>query len=80
MEAPPISLPDMARDVIGIYNYARCVRGGSSTSSPPQEAIDACNGLSEGTACHVMTPQGPIQGTCLTVPTGQFACVPDQTP
>jgi hypothetical protein len=77
-------------DVIGIYNYARCVRGGSSTSSPanqpasqgdhqpPQEAIDACNGLSEGTTCHVVTPQGPIQGTCLTVPTGEFACVPDQ--
>lgn len=59
MEAPPISLPDMARDVIGIYNYARCVRGGSSTSSPPQEAIDACNGLSELTGAGGSRPARP---------------------
>jgi hypothetical protein len=43
--------------------------------SPPQEAINACSGLSENAACQFTTPHGEISGTCLAV-TDQLACVP----
>lgn len=107
-------------DVIRIYNYARCVRGGlanlntqgdtlnSSSSStttdpinpssnngtttsgtttnttggtqPPQEAIDACVGLSQGTSCTVSTPQGGVTGTCSMMPGNNIACKPQEGP
>lgn len=40
---------------------------------PPQEALDACVGLSQGASCSV----GNMTGTCMTPPnTSQLACVP----
>ncbi len=43
---------------------------------PPQEAIDACSGASEGDACEFTAPIGTITGTCMQVE-GQLACVPE---
>ena len=46
---------------------------GGGQGGPPQEAINACAGLSQGAACSV----GPTNGTCQTPPnTNQLACVP----
>ncbi len=46
---------------------------GGGQGGPPQEAINACVGLSQGAACTV----GPNTGTCQTPPnTTQLACVP----
>ncbi len=46
---------------------------GGGQGGPPQEAINACTGLSQGAACSV----GPTNGTCQTPPnTNQLACVP----
>lgn len=43
---------------------------------PPQEAIDACKGHKEGSACSVVAPNGTLPGKCLT--TGQYlSCVPN---
>ena len=98
-------------DVIGIYNYARCVTGGNISKNentdpqeenqddnilndgeqpnendsntqggaPPQEAIDACNGLSGGDSCSIETPQGTILGTCMNIE-NELACVPENGP
>lgn len=50
---------------------------GSGQGNPPQEAINACAGLSQGAACSV----GPTSGTCQTPPnTNQLACVPAGAP
>jgi hypothetical protein len=81
-------------DAVRIYNYARCVTGGTeggvrsggavddapaNEGQPPQEAVDACLGLSQGAACTVNTPQGTITGTCRIPPQSestQLVCVP----
>jgi hypothetical protein len=73
-------------DVQTIYNYARCVRGGDyeiftggeqqRPDQPPQEAVNACTGLSQGAACSITTPQGAtLSGTCAAVQ-NVVACVP----
>ena len=109
-------------DAVRIYNYARCVTGGTSDevltggdtdpnagsgsefagipsggptggqttgnglseaannnqfnqAGPPQEAIDACVGLSAGETCSV----GPGSGTC-TYLQSQLICVPEGGP
>jgi hypothetical protein len=103
-------------DAVHIYNYARCVTGGTSgeivtggetdpnagsgnqftggqsqgeqlsgnglagaaggnqfnQAGPPQEAIDACSGLSDGATCSV----GPGSGTCTNLQS-QLVCVPE---
>ena len=47
---------------------------------PPQEAIDACNGKSDGTTCEFTSPHGnAITGTCQTIQS-QSACVPSNRP
>ena len=43
--------------------------------SPPQEAINACVGLSQGASCQVSTPNGTLDGTCQAIQ-NQVACVP----
>jgi hypothetical protein len=98
-------------DAVRIYNYVRCVTGGTDGDvqvggavdntplvqdqppsgqapqgqggqgpqdggQPPQEAIDACSGLSQGAACTMDTLNGTLTGSCMTVQTGQLACVP----
>jgi hypothetical protein len=50
--------------------------GLSGQNQPPQEALDACLGLSQGAACTVNTPKGALPGSCLIVQSGQQACVP----
>lgn len=48
-------------------------QGGQTGQQPPQEAIDACVGLSQGASCSV----GNMTGTCTTPPnSSQLACVP----
>lgn len=48
-------------------------QGGQTVGQPPQEAIDACVGLSQGASCSV----GSMMGSCMTPPnTSQLACVP----
>ncbi len=54
-------------------------QGGQPTQGgqPPQEAIDACIGLTQGAACSINTPNGTLSGTCGTPPNAsQLACVP----
>jgi hypothetical protein len=100
-------------DAVRIYNYVRCVSGGTEGEvrvggavedtpitqeqspvgpapqgqgqglgsqqgggQPPQAAIDACTGLSQGAACTINNPNGTITGFCLVVQSGQQACVP----
>lgn len=48
--------------------------GQGNGGQPPQEAIDACVGLSINTGCSV----GPMTGTCMMMPPNstQLACVP----
>lgn len=51
--------------------------GGVGQGQPPQEAIDACNGLSAGSSCSINTPNGTVTGTCNTPPnSSQLACMP----
>jgi hypothetical protein len=47
--------------------------------TPPQEAIDACQNLTEGAACTVNTPNGTIKGACENLQT-QLVCVPEGGP
>ncbi len=42
---------------------------------PPAEAIAACDGLADGTACDIETPRGQLAGNCRTID-DQLACVP----
>jgi len=44
---------------------------------PPQEAIEACSGLTESEACTVNLPNRDIAGTCLTFSQGELVCVPE---
>jgi hypothetical protein len=54
---------------------------GGQAGQPPQEAIDACAGRSQNTACSFAGGNGgTISGTCQTLQTGQLACVPQGGP
>jgi len=45
-------------------------------AAPPLEAINACNSLSEGVSCSILTPNGnTVNGMCQTLE-GQLACAP----
>ncbi len=44
---------------------------------PPQEAIDACEGLAENDACTVTLPNRDIEGVCFDAPIGELVCVPE---
>lgn len=46
-----------------------------AAGSPPQEAINACAGLSENAACQFTTPHGEVSGTCMAI-TQELTCVP----
>lgn len=52
--------------------------GGSAPQggTPPQEAINACSGKTDGSVCSFSTPQGIINGVCHTPPNSSLACVP----
>ena len=45
---------------------------------PPDSAISACSGKSEGTACEVAGPNGTKQGVCVYTPDKKYyACKPN---
>lgn len=49
----------------------------AGSGTPPQEAIDACIGLTQAAACTINTPNGILNGTCGTPPnSSQMACMP----
>lgn len=51
------------------YSFAR--------PAPPQEAFDACQSKSKGTACIINAPRGQISGICRKPPReAQLLCIP----
>ncbi|WP_420266589.1 hypothetical protein [Candidatus Magnetominusculus dajiuhuensis] len=49
----------------------------SESRIPPQPAIDACTGKSDGTTCNMNTPGGAVTGICVYTPDRKyFACHP----
>jgi hypothetical protein len=52
-------------------------RRGPPHGGPPQEALAACQGLSEGASCSFTHNERALTGTCHNGPRGeQVACVP----
>ncbi|MCP4699663.1 MAG: hypothetical protein GY862_22860 [Gammaproteobacteria bacterium] len=51
------------------------IHGSAFAQSPPQPAIDACSGSSEGSSCSFQTPDGTINGSC-GIAENQLACMP----
>ena len=51
-----------------------------SRGGPPQEAMDACTGVSLEQACRFQSPYGELSGTCHEVRDGSVACAPDNAP
>lgn len=52
--------------------------GNGPSRVPPESAISACSGKSEGTACQVTGPNGTKQGVCAYTPDKKYyACKPD---
>lgn len=47
----------------------------TDTPQPPQEAIDACAGLSEGDQCTMETPDGETMSSTCSAQDGQLACM-----
>lgn len=47
------------------------------SQTPPQAAIDICNGKSAGSSCSFSTPQGTVTGICNQTPDGVTACIPN---
>jgi hypothetical protein len=45
--------------------------------APPLEAVAACQGKAIDIACTFQAPDMQLTGICLTVPTGELACVPE---
>lgn len=46
--------------------------------TPPAAAIETCQGETDGDSCTMTGKEGDnLEGTCRTVSTGEFACVPN---
>lgn len=55
-------------------------QGPPQEAGPPEEALAACEGKSEGATCEFTGPRNdPISGTCQTIEE-QLACVPEGGP
>lgn len=54
-------------------------QGQGQPPQPPQEAITACKGKKQGTACQISTSQGKVSGTC-TALNNQLVCAPEGGP
>ena len=53
-------------------------RANGPSRTPPDSAISACSGKSEGTACEVTGPNGTKQGVCAYTPDKKYyACKPN---
>ena len=46
--------------------------------TPPQAAIEACKGKTEGASCSISSPDGMLDGLCLTGEENIFACRPNR--
>jgi hypothetical protein len=71
--------PSLSIQNSGIENSPASRRQGQLAVGglPPQEAIDACTGLAQGSVCSITTPNGVVSGTCGTPPNiSQMACMP----
>ncbi|GAB2887881.1 hypothetical protein ACCI51_01625 [Microbulbifer echini] len=67
----------MHKVILPIALLAMISTASAQPRKPPQEAFDACNGMSEGDACKVETPRGTMEGTCRKPPQQeQMLCVP----
>ncbi|MCB9811332.1 YHYH protein [Candidatus Nomurabacteria bacterium] len=64
-------LPDDSFDRFG-GGAGPAGQNGGPRSGPPQAAVDACSGKSNGASCSI----GTNTGTCRTTPENMFACVP----
>lgn len=53
---------------------------GPRDGTPPQAALQACAGASQGAACSFAGPRGMLSGACTAVETGALACVPPGGP
>lgn len=54
-------------------------QGNGPGDRPPQEALDACTGQSQGATCQMTTPHGQLSGSCALIQQ-QLACVPEGGP
>ncbi|MBI9045855.1 MAG: DUF1566 domain-containing protein [Anaerolineaceae bacterium] len=54
--------------------------GNQPGQGAPQEALDACQNLSENDNCSFNSPRGTVEGVCLLVQNDALACVPEDAP
>jgi len=72
---------DQYKDIIVAQNDDTESPGGGKRRGPPPEAIDVCEGLSEGERCaFVSTMGGNVEGTCEMTRSDIIACVPEGDP
>lgn len=77
---PTTSLPSLIIEITDMQLQPAGNQQGSgfgTAQQPPQEAIAACAGMTQGTACNINTSNGTVSGTCGAPPnTSQLACMP----
>ena len=58
-----------------------CLENLGEPAGPPQEALDACVGLSNGDECRFTSPRGDmVMGTCGLTADDRLACMPADGP
>lgn len=72
---------DQYEDVVVAQNDGDGYPGKGNHRGPPPEAIDVCEGLSEGDGCAFVSPKGDnVGGTCEMTRSDIIACVPEGGP
>jgi len=72
---------DQYKDIIVAQNDDTESPGRGKRRGPPPEAIDVCEGLSEGEGCAFVSPMGDnVEGTCEITRSDIIACVPEGGP
>jgi len=72
---------DQYEDIVVAQNDGGEHHGKGKRRGPPPEAIDVCEGLSEGDGCAFVSPRGDnIEGTCEITRSDIIACVPEGGP
>jgi hypothetical protein len=63
-----------------VWAYGQRGESQRERREPPAQAIEICQGLSDGSSCQMRSPHGDtVQGTCSTTPDGKyFACKPER--
>jgi hypothetical protein len=73
---PSISIQDSGTSGLQ-QGQGQLTQPAGNGQQPPQAAIDACVGLTQGADCSINTPNGTVTGTCSTPPnSSQMACMP----